>query len=186
MGLNLRYSPLEYTNAKLEYDGKLMEVDTMSPASGFAGATAIYKSSVIKLGDVIKTEILIDLTSSKSMTTDLDIIGLLGPSHIGQITAAKNGTLLYGQMSCWETPAGGVVDVDLYSATEGTGEFDGGVGSLTETAAVTSSADWTGTVTPVIVTGLPVADSYLYLTSGKAGTTGTYSAGRFFIEFWGV
>jgi hypothetical protein len=32
---------------------------------------------------------------------------------------------------------------------------------------------------------VPVADQYLYLTCGAAGTVGTYSAGKFLLELFG-
>ena len=157
----------------------------MAPGAGFAGTGTLYKASVVKHGDVIKTEIVIDLTGAKSSTTDLDIIGLLGVSHIGQFTAAVNGTCMGGKMTCLEVPTGGVVDIDLYAATEGTGAFDGAVGDLVETALVTAGGNWTlGLTKPLLVD--VAANKYLYLTGGAAGTAATYTAGRFLIEIWGV
>ena len=159
---------------------------TLSAGAGFAGAGTIYKTSIAKDGDVYKTTIFIDLTDAKSSTTDLDIIGLSGVSHIGQITAAKNGTLFFGQVTCLETPAGGVTDIDFYSATEGTGAYDGAVASLTETVMRTNGGAWSAAAaTQIAFTNLPVADSYMYLTCGAAGTAGTYTAGQFMIELWG-
>lgn len=161
--------------------------DAMSAAAGFlSGTGTIYKSFVVKQGTIIKTEILIDLTGAQSSTTDLDIIGDSGVSYIGQITAAINGTIWHGQMTCVETPAGGADDIDLYSAVEDTGAFDGDIASLDETALITSGAAWTASVTQKIMANLPTADEYLYLTSGEAGTAAAYSAGRLLIELWGV
>ena len=157
---------------------------TMTPGAGFAGTGTIHKVSVIKMGDVIKTTMLLDLTGAKSSTTDLDIIGNTGVSHIGQVTAAKNGTVLGGKMTCLEVPTGGIPDIDLYAATEGTGAFDGAVGDLVETALVTAGGNWTLGLSKPFLVDL-VADKYLYLTGGAAGTAATYTAGRFLIEFWG-
>jgi len=162
-----------------------LSAQKMTCASGFKGTGTICESSVVKQGGIIKTEILIDLTDAKSMTTDLDIIGHTGVSYIGQITEALNGTLLFGQVTCLETPATGVTTIDFYSATEDTGAFDAGVSSLDEVVMLTGSA-WTAAVTHVMFTNLPAANKYMYLASGAAGTTGTYSAGRFLLEFWGV
>lgn len=160
---------------------------TLTEGTGFAGTGTLYYSSIQKIGDLFKTTIFIDLTGAKSSTTDLDIIGYSGVSHIGQITAAKNGTLFYGQVTCLETPATGVTDIDIYSATEGTGAFDGGVAALTETAMLTKGGAWSGAVqTPVRLTTVPAADKYMYLTCGAAGTVGTYTAGQFLIELWGA
>ena len=162
-----------------------LSAQVMTPGAGFAGTGTIYKASVAKHGDVVKTTLVIDLTGAKSSTTDLDIIGNTGVSHIGQVTAALNGTVLGGKMTCLEVPTGGIPDVDLYAATEGTGAFDGAVGDLVETAIVTAGGNWTlGLTKPFLVD--VVANKYLYLTGGAAGTAATYTAGRFLIEFWGV
>lgn len=156
----------------------------MSPGAGFAGTGTVYKTSIVRHGDLIKTELIIDLTGAASSTTDLDIIGTSGVSHIGQFTAAINGTNMGGKMTCLEVPAGGIVDIDLYYATEGTGAFDGGIGALAETALVTAGGNWTlGLSKPLLVD--VAADKYLYLTGGAAGTAASYTAGRFLIELWG-
>ena len=157
----------------------------MTPGAGFAGTGTVYKASVVKHGDVVKTTIIIDLTGAASSTTDLDIIGTSGVSHIGQVTAVVNGTYLGGFMTCLEAPTGGVTDIDLYAATEGTGAFDGGIAALAETAIVTAGGAWTlGLTKPFLVD--VAANKYLYLTGGAAGTAATYTAGRFLLEFWCV
>jgi hypothetical protein len=158
------------------------------PAAG-AGATGgtgtVHRSSIVKLGGgVIRTYIYIDLTGLASSTTDLDIIGVgASAAYLAQITNAANGEIFAGRMSCIEVPAGGADDIDLYAATEGTGVFDAGIATLAETALVTSGGAWTRV--PKLFTALPVADSYLYLTGGEAGTAATYTAGKFLIELDG-
>ena len=164
---------------------KAIRGGSMAPAAGFLGTGTVYKSAVVRQGDFIKTSIYIDLTGAKSSTTDLDIIGNSGASHIGQITAAVNGTIVGGTMTCLEVPTTGADDVDLYAATEGTGAFDGGVAALAETALVTAGGAWTLGLTKAM-SGLPVADQYLYLTCGEAGVVGTYGAGKFLIELIGT
>jgi hypothetical protein len=150
-----------------------------------AGVGAVYKTSVLKVGTLITTQIYIDLTGLASSTTDLDIIGVAGgPAHIGQVTAARNGTIEAIRMTCLELPAGGADDIDLYAATEGTGEFDAGIGTLAETALITAGGAWAnGTVKGSIA--VPSANQYLYLTGGEGGTAGTYTAGKFLIELFG-
>jgi hypothetical protein len=150
-----------------------------------AGTGTVYKTAVLKRGGIITTSILIDLTGLASSTTDLDIIGVgLLPAHIGQVTAAQNGTILAGRMTCLEVPAGGADDIDLYAATEGTGVFDGAVGDLAETALITAGGAWTLGLQKI--TGADVAaNKYLYLTGGEAGTAATYTAGKFLIELFG-
>lgn len=160
---------------------------TMAPGSGFAGTGTIYKSSVVKEGELYKTSIFIDLTGASSSTTDLDIIGThaTNPANIGQITAAVNGTIIGGKVTCLELPAGGADDIDLYSATVGTGAFDGGIAALTGTALITAGGAWASGTTKGM-TAVPAANSYLYLTGGEAGTAAAYTAGKFLIEFWGM
>lgn len=167
-------------------------LEAMTPGlavTGGPGATGgtgtVYQAGVVRIGGIIKTSILIDLTGLASSTTDLDIIGVgTLPAHIGQLTAARNGTILTGRMTCLEVPAGGADDVDLYSAVEGTGVFDGGVAALTETALITSGGAWTNGLT-VSFAAIPAANAYLYLTGGEAGTAATYTAGKFLLELEG-
>jgi len=164
-----------------------LSAQVLTPGAGFAGTGTVYKSSVVKQGDIFKTTILIDLTGTSSSTTDLDIIGTSGVSHIGQITAAKNGTLFFGQVTCLETPAGGIADIDFYSATEGTGAFDGAVGDLAEAVMLTKGGNWSAAAaTQIAFAALPAANKYMYLTGGAAGTAAAYTAGQFLIELWGV
>lgn len=149
------------------------------------GVGTVYKSSVVKIGGIIKTSILIDLTGLSSSTTDLDIIGVgASVAHLGRILAADSGTILSGRVTCLEAPVGGVTDIDLYAAAEGTGVFDGGVAALTEAALMTSGGAWTIGQTKVL-TGIPAANDYLYLTGGAAGTAAAYTAGKFLIELEG-
>ena len=157
----------------------------MAPAAGFLGTGTVYKNSVTVDGEFIKTQIYIDLTGAKSSATDLDIIGNSGAAHIGQILAAVNGTIVGGTVTCLEAPTTGVTDIDLYSATVGTGAYDADVTALTETALLTAGDAWTlGEMKAM--SGLPAANEYLYLCGGAGGTAATYSAGKFMIELIGV
>ncbi len=150
------------------------------------GTGTIYKNSVQIVGGIYKTTLMIDLTGVASSTTDLDIIGTgSSAAYIAKLTAAECGTtILEIRMTCLEAPAGGVTDIDLYSATEGTGVFDGAVTSLTETALLTSGGAWSNGTTKG-ATVAPLATEYLYLTGGAAGTAATYTAGKFLIEIYG-
>jgi len=103
-------------------------------------------------------------------------------AHLGQITAAVNGTIFAGKITCLETPTGGDPDVDLYSATEATGVEDVGIGTLTATQLI-NHGDWAGGEQGNL-TAMPAANKYLYLVAGDA-TDATYTAGIFLIELWG-
>ncbi len=201
MGMNLRYSPLEWdsVNKKLTLDSNALNAtftelnaaaDTsaqgalVTPSSVITSSAASVQTSVTRRGDIIKTEIAIDLTGLKSTATNGDIIGDTGVSYIAQITTAVNGVIIAGQVGCGEVPTTGDDDIDIYSATEGTGAYDGAITDLVETALVTSGGAYAiGTVKPF--TALPAADEYLYLTTGDV-TAGTYDAGKIFIELWGT
>lgn len=156
------------------------------PGTGISSGTGtVFKSSVQRVGGIIKTSLLIDLTGLASSTTDLDIIGVgATAAYLGQITAAKNGTILTGRMTCLEVPAGGADDIDLYAATEATGVFDAGIGTLAETALITAGGAWTLGLTKGF-SGIPAANQYLYLCGGEAAANGTYTAGKFLIELEG-
>lgn len=159
---------------------------TTEAGAGITGGTGtIYESSVRKVGGIYETKILIDLTGLGASTTDLDIIGTgASAAHIGQITTAQNGTILAVRMTCLELPAGAADDIDLYAADEGTGAFDTGIGTLTETALITAGAAWaSGTVKAA--TAVPAANQYLYLCGGEAAANGTYTGGKFLIEIYG-
>jgi len=148
------------------------------------GSGTIYRSSVQRNGGIITTRILIDLTGLRS-TAGGDIIGVNGTTlvcHIGQITAATNGTILTGSMECFEAPTGGDPDINVHSATEGTGVEDGAIADLTETLLVNAGDATLGS--KVYFTNVPAADQFLYLTCGTT-TDGDFTAGKLLIELMG-
>ena len=163
------------------------DANTLSVEAGTGittGTGTLYKTAVQRVGGIITTRILIDLTGLRS-TGSGDIIGVNGTAlvcHIGQITAAQNGTILTGSMECFEAPAGGDPDINIHSATEGTGVEDGAIGDLTETLMVNAGDATLGS--KVYFTGVPAADQFLYLTTGAA-TDADYTAGKLFIELMG-
>jgi len=164
-----------------------LDANTMSVEAGTGittGSGTVYRSSVIREGGIITTQILIDLTGLRS-TGGADIIGVNGTAlvcHIGQIVAATNGTILTGSMECFEAPAGGDPDINVHSATEGTGVEDGAIGDLTETLLVNAGDATLGS--KVYFTAVPAADEFLYLTTGAA-TDADYTAGKLLIELKG-
>jgi hypothetical protein len=163
------------------------DANTLSVEAGTGittGTGTLYKTAVKRVGGIITTRILIDLTGLRS-TGSGDIIGVNGTAlvcHIGQITAAQNGTILTGSMECFEAPAGGDPDINIHSATEGTGVEDGAIGDLTETLMVNAGDATLGS--KVYFTAVPAADQFLYLTTGAA-TDADYTAGKLFIELMG-
>ena len=169
--------------------GDKMAVEATASA-GIEGTAAVYVTQVNRLKsdvstnvNVVKTTIMIDLTGLKDGGTAGDIIGKdgSGVAFIGQVTTANQGTVFGVTMTCVETPAGGSTDIDLFSATEGTGVNDTAIGDLTETQIINAGAASAGTV---VAGGDIAADQFLYLVSQGTGDA-TYTAGRFLIEITG-
>jgi len=171
----------------IKFDGTSFAMNSLAtpPGTGITGGTGTsIVSAVEKVGSLYKTTILIDLTGLRS-TAGGDIIGVDGtanPCHIGQITAARNGTIFAGKITCLEAPAGGDPDIDLYSATEATGVEDGAIADLTETQLI-NAGDHAANAFKSL-TAFPAADEYLYLVAGDT-TDADYTAGILLIELYG-
>ena len=159
-------------------------------SAGIEGTAAVYVTQVNRLKsdvstnvNIVKSTIMIDLTGLKDGGTAGDIIGKdgSGVAFIGQVTTANQGTVFGVTMTCLETPAGGSTDIDLFSATEGTGVNDTAISDLTETQIINAGAAAAGTM---VAGGDIAADQYLYLVSQGTGDA-TYTAGRFLIEVVG-
>lgn len=151
--------------------------------AGIAGTAVVYETSVSENNGIVTTSIMIDLTGLNSGGTAGDIIGKNGSgvAYIGRITTADNGTVFGVKMTCYEVPAGGDDDIDLYSATEGTGVEDVAISTLTETQIINSGTLALGTT----VFGTDIAaNQYLYLV-GQGTSNATYTAGRLLIEIYG-
>ena len=149
-----------------------------------SGSGTVYAASVIKTGGIFHTKILIDLTGLASSGSG-DFIGKAATAncHIGQITAAVNGTVLGGKMTCLEAPAGGDPDINLWYADEATGTEDAAVTGLTNQTQMCDSGDLALNSVISIATP-PAADKYIYMVTGAA-TDANYTAGKILIEFFG-
>lgn len=153
--------------------------------TGIDGIAETYATQVERVGDLIRTTIMIDLTGLRS-TAAGDIIGDDGagtPCHLGRLPSAQCGTLVAGSVLCLETPAGGTADIDLYAATEATGVEDAAITTLAETALTNGGAHVAGDRDAM--TALPAAGQYLYLVAG-ATLNADYTAGKLLIELWGT
>lgn len=158
-------------------------------SAGIEGTAEVYitqverfKSDTSTNVNLVKTTIMIDLTGLRS-TAAGDIIGKDGDgiAYIGRVTTANQGTVFGVTMECFETPAGGDPDINLHSATEGTGVEDTAISDLTETLIINGGDAAVGTRT---AGGTIAADQYLYLTAG-ATTNADYTAGRLVITILG-
>ena len=159
-------------------------------SAGIEGTAAVYVTQVNRLKsdvstnvNIVETRIMIDLTGLYSGGTAGDVIGKNGSgvAFICQVTTANQGTVFGVKMECLETPAGGDTDIDLYSATEGTGVEDTAIGDLTETQIINAGAASAGTS---VAGGDIAADQYLYLV-GQGTSNTVYSAGRLMITILG-
>lgn len=173
------------TAAELNRQDADLATNVLTRGAGVDTAES-YATGIRTQGSLIITTIVVDISTLIGSATDLDIIGesAAASCHWGQITVAKSGTLIGGRVQCLEVPAGGTADIDFYSATVSTGTQDVDVTTLTETALVTSGGAWTSGASKGM-TALPPANDYLYIVNGAA-SGGTFSAGKFLIELYGV
>lgn len=190
-GRDVNKSELQQQFQAAADDFEIIEADltgaVMAAGTGADGMDN-YAAGAAHLGGTMKyTAMLVDFDGLLSGGTAGDIIGEDGAanSNIGQVTAAVNGTVIMGRITCLETPVAGSGDddIDLYSATEATGANDAAISTLTETQIVNGGAWAQGDV--AYFDANPAANEYLYLVSQGTGNT-AYTAGIFLIEMWGV
>ncbi len=105
--------------------------------AGIEGTAGVYVTQVERFKsdtttgvNMVKTTIMIDLTGLNCGGTAGDIIGAdgAGVAYIGRVTTANQGVVFGVTMECFETPTTGDPDIDLHSATEGTGVEDTAIG----------------------------------------------------------
>jgi hypothetical protein len=158
--------------------------------AGIEGTAGVYVTQVERFKsdtttgvNIVKTTIMIDLTGLNCGGTAGDIIGAdgAGVAYIGRVTTANQGVVFGVTMECFEAPTTGDPDIDLHSATEGTGVEDTAISDLTETLIINGGDATLGSRT---VGNTIAADQYLYLTCGTS-TAGTYDAGKLVITILG-
>lgn len=180
-----RARPVNLGTARDTRGNPFVEVpSTLVPGAGIlAGTGTIYEASVTRQGDIITTQILMDLTGLSSSAAG-DIIGTAGVCHIGQITTAVNGIIMGGGIRCLEAPAGGEADIDLYGADEATGAYDAAITSLTNDTQAINSGTLALTTDGSVIADSIAANDYLYLVSVGA-TASAYTGGRILITLIG-
>jgi hypothetical protein len=165
---------------------KADEMKSNSKGDGFAGTGHLFKSSVEHFGDLVCTQIFVDITG---MTADGGAVGLIigkdgeNKAHMGQVTTALNGTVVGWSVECIEVPNGNK-DIDFYAATAETGAQGSAIGDLTETAIYIRGGNWAAGETKFTDAAPPAANSYMYMTTG-ADSAATYTQGQFLITMWG-
>jgi hypothetical protein len=177
------------TGALTVTSGSKMATEALG-GGGIEGAAGVYitqverfKSDTATNVNLVKTTIMVDLTGLSSGGAINDIIGRngAGAAYIGRVTTANQGVVFGVTMECFEAPAGGDPDIDLYSATEATGVEDTLITALTETQIINAGDAAVGTR---VAGGTIAADQYLYLVAGTV-TAGVYTAGRLIITILG-
>ena len=179
----------------LDASGEVASGSLILSDGGMAAGTGVSTGTgtlcyhrVTKIGDMFKTEIFLDITGLNDGDTAADVVGKDGDTancHIGQITAAVNGTIIGGRMTCLEVPAGGHADLDLWTANEGTLAQDTAISAATGEVQLVQAATWAdGDMIPLDAN--PPADDYLILVTGTQGSDADYTGGQFMIELWGV
>ena len=148
-----------------------------------SGTDTVYHSWVEKNGNIIKTSIYIDLDGLGSSVTADDIVGVgTDPAHIGQITAAQNGTIFAGQITTLETPTANLTNIDLASSATGTLAFSDAVTSPT----VLANTGGVSVNTIDALTAFPAANDFLYITSATTVAVTEAAAGKLLIELYGT
>lgn len=152
-----------------------------------AGTGTICRAHIATDGGMKMMRILIDLRGLNSGGTAGDVIGVNGtanPCFVARIPAGF--TILGGRMTCFETPAGGDTNIDLFQALENGAVEDQAVTTLSRTQMIVGGAQTRGTVTYVSGTAATSSNHiYLYLV-GNGTANATYTAGRLLIEMFGV
>lgn len=147
------------------------------------GVGTVYHSWIERNGNIVKTSIYIDLTGLGSSVDANDIIGVAGgPAHIGQITAARNGSIFAGKITTLETPDANLKDLDLVASATGTDEF--GAAVTDGTTLVNSGNLDVNTIDAF--TALPADNNYLYLTSVSTTAVTTATTGILLVELYGT
>lgn len=169
-------------------DINTLDVQTLAVTPGVGvtgGSGTVAKISVNTSGSLVTTRYLVDLTGLNGGGTADDIIGTngAGVAHWGQLATAVCGTILGGRVTCLETPAGGNIDIDLWTADEATGVEDTGISALTNEVQLINHGNWAAGETAGMIAP-PAANQYLYFTNGTS-TSATYTAGQFLVEFFG-
>tara|TARA_R110002020_G_scaffold467198_1_gene690594 strand:+ start:322 stop:1182 length:861 start_codon:yes stop_codon:yes gene_type:complete len=154
-------------------------------ASGFR-----FNSSISRIGNVVKTTMLVDITDLKSTSDNGDTIGndTDGSSwlyHTGNGSVNTGGGFYGGSgtVTCLETPAGGDADIDLYEASDSTIAGETHIGS--NTLILERGGSWAVGDVKVIAAGS--TNKFIFMSAGSADGSGagTYSAGVFLIELYG-
>ncbi len=161
----------------------------LTPGTAISGsANTIYHSFIEKNGNIIRTSIYIDLTDLEGTASANQIVGIgSNPSHLGQITDAKCGTIFDIVVTCIEAPDADLQELDIIASSDSAGKKGddyGGGGDFTDPGSKVVDADYTA---PGIfnMTARPASGDFLYLASVTASAD-TATSGKLLIELYGT
>ena len=163
-------------------------------AHGGGFPAACLQTSVVKVGNVIETTVLVDLAQGAGAAAGAnDIIGTdnvddAGGAYIAELSDAVNGVLFAARYSVIELPTGGGADIDVVCGSVGTNPHDVAVTDaaiLINNAANTLGESAFSPAGATIIAGGTNALPFVYLTNVDT-TNEAYTAGKLVITFYGA
>jgi hypothetical protein len=172
---------------------------TTAPGAGFNGGEDTVVSRIQEINGVTITTFEINIDDQVSTAgTGLRIMGDsagAAAAHFARLDSGVNGLIYKATMVCMESPAGGEPDLDVYA--ESAVRAEGASISGNYARIITARSDHV--VTKFSEENAPFYDNgtgatpglheyYLYLVNGTGGTMdgGTYSAGKFLLQLYGI
>jgi hypothetical protein len=186
--------------------GITFQVGTVAaPGAAFDGASQIVSAFVAEVNGEVVTTLHVDLglgginsySNNKKVIGDDGVTGTGGGS-LTKITTTANGFIYRASIACVEDPAGGELDIDLWSNTAAINPSNVVDGSGTSVHLIPANGDWqagqyeesaknpTGGTSNKMTDGLH--NHYLYLTAGtdSGPVAGEYTAGKLIIKLYGT
>ena len=148
-----------------------------------SGTDTICKSSSLRQGDVIYTNIILNIKGLQSDANG-DVIAkaaTTSPAYLTKITTAKNGTIMHGKVTCLVAPT---ADIEFFTSTDATLKESDVAASSAGYDSLCIKGTWAiGDVQFFDATAIPVNNELIYIEGIDATN---YSAGQFVIEMWGT
>lgn len=167
-----------------------VSVDVIQNSGSFsvgAGGPVSVAKSVVKEGDITKTEFIFDLTGMASVATTDDIIGGTGAAFIMKLDSVTGTNIKFAELVCLEEPTTGEPNLNLVaSATE---DLESGDAGPTDSDVITPGGDFALGTRKVGGAFDASTKDHLYLAGAAASNgndAGTYDAGIFKLTLYTV
>jgi hypothetical protein len=187
---NISASSGSFSSATISDTLTVEIIQSSSPLTSGTGitSTALYRSSILREGEIITTRIYIDLRHQNpglySSNVNGGVIGEQATANcnIGQYSLSNMGTIVATKIICLQEPTTGLETIGLsYNTTSGsltTGDTTGLVPLITPTSLSSGITISSGNT-------VSSDSSYFYLTSNNS-STGNYAQGKLMIEIYGI